>query len=87
MATLLTSDRLQFDPHDWKGMHELMDRHEDFTASYFGKNENGERISISVNKDNITVVTRQKNNWIRENIYHRDYDVEELYHAPGRYIN
>lgn len=71
---------IRFDPHDWKGMHRLMDRHEEFTSEYFGQNEAGERVGISVNKDNITTMTRQSNGWIRENIYHRDYEVEELYH-------
>ncbi len=82
MATLLNKEknRIEFDPHDWKGMHDLMDRHKEFTSQYFGENEEGERVSISVNKDNITVVTFQSNGWTRENIYHRDYDVEELYH-------
>lgn len=71
---------IHFDPHDWKGIHELMKRHEEFKMPCAGQNEDGEHISISVNKDNITVLTYQSNNWIRENIYHEDYTVEELYH-------
>ena len=71
---------IKFDPHDWKGMHNLMDRHSEFTSEYFGHNDAGERVGISVNKDNITTMTEQSNGWIRENIYHRDLEVEELYH-------
>lgn len=74
--------QIKFDPHDWKGMHELMDHADEFDSAYFGHNEDGERISISINKDNITVMTFQSNGWARENIYHRDFDVEELYHKP-----
>lgn len=80
MATQITNTKLEFDPTDWKGMHELMDKHEEFPSTYFGKNKEGERVSIAVNKDNISVMTYQSNGWIRENIYHRDYEVEELYH-------
>lgn len=71
---------IKFDPHDWKGMHQLMDKHEQFTSEYFGKNAEGERVGISINKDNITTMTEQSNGWIRENIYYRDFEVEELYH-------
>ena len=72
--------QIQFDPHDWKGIHELMDRHEKFKDMCLGHNEEGESVTISVNKENITVTTLQSNGWVRENIYHRDYEVEELYH-------
>ena len=84
MATLLNEEkqRIEFDPTDWKGMHELMDRHEDFDTMYFGENADGEKTAISINEFNITHVTFQSNGWARENIYHYDYTVEELYHGP-----
>lgn len=84
MATLLNEEKkqIELDTSDWTGMCRLMDRHEEFDSQYFGKNKEGERVSISVNKDNITVLTFQTNNWTRENIYWRDCTVEELYHRP-----
>lgn len=57
-----------------------MGQHEKFDQMAFGKNEEGETVAISVNKDNITVETYQKNGWVRENIYWEDRNVEELYH-------
>lgn len=71
---------IKFDPCDWKGMHALMDKHKEFTSEYFGHNDDGERVGISINKDNITTMTYQSNGWVRENIYHRDFEEEELYH-------
>ena len=68
------------DPYDYKGMINLMDRADEFDVPWAGKNENGEHIQISVNKDNITVETFQNNGWTRENIYWRDATTEELYH-------
>ena len=78
--TFIDEKTINFDPNDWKGMHALMDRHEEFTSEYFGQNEEGERVGISVNKDNITTMTYQSNGWVRENIYYRDFEEEELYH-------
>lgn len=66
-------------PRDWDGMLELMDRFDEFKVPYMGENENGEFVQISVNKDNITVVTNQDNGWVRQNIYYRDFTTEELF--------
>lgn len=85
-GTYLDEKNVHFDPHDWKGMHQLMDRHDEFGSMLIGQNEEGERVTISINSDNITVMTEQSNGWTRENIYHRDYDIEELYHRPSRTI-
>ena len=74
---------IEFDPHDWRGMKELCEKHEDFPYACTGENEEGETVMISVNEDNITVVTFQSNGWARENVYWvDDYTVEELFHGP-----
>ena len=70
---------IQFDPHDWKGMSELRARADEFKVPCVGKNEEGESVWISINHDNITVQTFQKNGWIRTNVYWDDYNVEETY--------
>ena len=69
------------DPTDWNSMISLMDRADEFNDMILGKNSDGENTIISINKDNITIETNQSNGWIRENIYHRDGTVEELFHG------
>ena len=78
--TTFDGKEIIIDPYDYKGMIELMDRTDEFDTPWLGRNENGEHVHISVNKDNITVETFQNNGWIRENIYWRDVRTEELYH-------
>ena len=51
--------QIEFDPHDFKGMRELMARHEEFPCACLGHNDEGEAVLISINKDNITVETYQ----------------------------
>lgn len=67
------------DPCDLKGNVALMERADEFTAPYLGENEEGEKVVVSVNKDNITVQTFQKNDWVRTNIYHEDGYNEEMF--------
>lgn len=59
----------------------LMDRHEDYPEMLFGKNENGEDVTLSVNEYNITVQTFQSNHWIRENVVYRDGSTDELFNG------
>ena len=84
MSTLLNKEKkhIELDISDWTRMCKLIDRHEEFDSQYSGKNEQGQDVNISVNADSITVLTFQSNGWTRENIYHRDCTVEELYHRP-----
>lgn len=78
--TTFDGKEIVIDPYDYNGMIKLMDRADEFDVPWAGKNEDGEHIQISVNKDNITVETFQHNGWTRENIYWRDVRTEELYH-------
>lgn len=59
----------------------LMDRYEDYPEMLFGKNENGEDVTLSVNEDNITVQTFQSNHWIRENVVYHDGSTDELFNG------
>lgn len=77
--TLFNGKEIIIDPDDYNGMITLMDRADEFDVPWSGKNENGEHIQISINKDNITVETFQNNDWTRENIYWRDGFKEELF--------
>lgn len=74
---------IEFDPNDWKGMRDLMKRHEEFAEPAIGKNGDGERVMISINADNITTITFQNNGWARENVYWIDGCTEELYHKAS----
>lgn len=70
---------INFDPCDWKGMIALMARADEFKEPCFGNNAEGERVAISVNKDNITVETFQNNGWVRQNTYWNDCTTEETF--------
>lgn len=67
------------DPSNYDGILALMDKADDYDMPLFGENEEGEKVMISINNDNVTVQTFQKNNWIRTNVYWRDYTTEELF--------
>ena len=80
MATTFDGKTINIDPRDYSGMLKLMDRADEFDSAWLGKNDKGETVMISINEDNITVETFQHNDWVRENIYYRDFTTEELFH-------
>ena len=57
----------------------LMDTYGDSQYPYFGENENGETVSISIFPDQIVTLTYQSNGWHRKNVYWRDGTREELF--------
>ena len=67
------------DPTDQDGICQIMDQYGDSETSFFGQNDNGEDIMISVFKEKIVTETFQSNGWSRKNIYNRDGTREELY--------
>lgn len=73
--------QIEFDSSDWDLMFRLMRDYGDSEMPFKGTNQDGESVDISINPDNITTMTYQSNGWIRENVYHDDYTVEELYHG------
>lgn len=75
---------LNFDPYDSAGMKEIMQQHGDSEFPFYGENEQGEAVSISVFHDKIIVVTEQTNGWRRKNIYHEDGTTEELFDGKWR---
>lgn len=52
---------IHFNPADLQSMRQLMKQHGDSEFPYWGKNENGEPVSISIFPDRIAVVTEQSN--------------------------
>ena len=56
-----------------------MDKYGDSKYPYFGENEDGEMVSISIFPDKIVTMTYQSNGWHRKNVYWRDGKREELF--------
>ena len=71
---------ISFDPNDRKGMISLMQKADEFDQPWVGENNEGERVLISVNHDNITTQTFQNNGWLRENVYWDNGTREELFY-------
>lgn len=69
---------------DLSSMIELMDKYNTTNGMLPGINELGERIMVSIFKDNIVVITYQKNGWVRENVYWRDGTCEEMFKGKER---
>lgn len=63
---------IHFDSTDPALLRKLMAEHGDSTFPYFGTNEEGETIEISINPDNIVLRTFQHNGWIRKNYFDKD---------------
>ena len=78
------ADAVEFDSTDLDGMRRLMDEYGGSRASFDGRNENIEQVSISIAKDRIDVVTFQDNGWTRRNVYWRDGTREELYEGKWK---
>lgn len=69
----------ELNPSDWPSMLKLMDEYGNEPMPFKGTDEEGNPVIISVNPDNITTQTFQKNGWTRTNIYNRYGNNEELY--------
>lgn len=70
---------IEFNPHDLKGMCDLMDKYGSSETMFPGENEVGERVHISIFPDKIVVSTFQTNDWIRKNTYYRDGSRDETF--------
>lgn len=73
------NDKIQFDPNDFEGMCRLMDTYGKSDAMFFGKNEKGEEVTVSVLESEIAVKTFQKNGYTRLNTYYKDGGSDETY--------
>lgn len=80
-VTKMDRTRIIVDPTNWDSMLALMDRADEFNTMLLGKNSNGEDTITSINENSITIETNQSNGYIRENIYYRCGEVEELFHG------
>lgn len=64
---------------DLEGCRKIREQYGDSNCPFFGGNENGETVLISVFKDRISVQTFQDNGWVRTNTLWEDGFSEELY--------
>lgn len=78
------NDTININPNDLNSMIELMDKYNTTKCMLSGTNELGEHITVSIFKDNIVVVTYQKNGWVRENVYWRDGTCGEMFKRKER---
>lgn len=69
--------------NDWNDIVErdnIMQMYGDSNEPFYGKNENGESITIHVSPDIIVLETMQDNGWIRKNCYYRgEWAHEEVF--------
>lgn len=73
------TENIVFDLRDLETSREQMRKYGDTIFPFFGKNENGEDVLISVFDDKIVMETYQENGYIRTNILHEDGTTEELF--------
>lgn len=50
MATRIVNGKIEFDPHDWKGMDELMSRHSEFDHTLLVKTKKARRLEFQLTK-------------------------------------
>lgn len=80
--TILKIEALTKNFDDIENRRTLMREFGDYPEMLFGKNQNGEDTSISINPDNIVIVTYQNNGYIRKNFYDAGgYMTGELYES------
>ena len=66
------NDQIHFDSTDTALLRQLMKEHGDSQFPFFGTNEDGETIEISIIHDGIVLRTFQRNGWIRKNYFDKD---------------
>lgn len=70
---------IEMDSSNWEGIHKLMEEYGDAETSFSGINKDGEKVLVSVSREQVHVTTFQHNGWIRENTYWSDCTVEEAF--------
>lgn len=67
------------DMSDISSVREAMRTYGDSEMPFFGSNEDGEEQIVSVNRDNVTIVTFQHNGWARTHVVWEDGTSEETF--------
>lgn len=62
----------QFDSADPALLRDIMRKHGDSDSMFFGRNVDGEDVTISIAHDSIALVTMQENGWVRKNYFNAD---------------
>ena len=84
-STVESNIQITLNPNDLSSLIELMDLYGNSGYKFFGKDEEGQSITISIWPDYIVADTLQKNEWTRRNIYYRDGYREELFDKDGNF--
>lgn len=71
---------------DIEFLRELMSHHEDYDIELFGVNDEGDSVQVSINSDDIVVITDQSNGWVHMNIYCKDGSVESLFDGKWKVL-
>ncbi len=71
-------------PKKHDSLLKIMEKYGDSDTRYFGHNQNGEDITVSVFRDHIFITTYQTNGWVRENTYWHDGTCEETFNGRWR---
>ena len=58
---------------------QVMNTYGNIGHDIFGMSSNRESMVISIHPDKIVANTYQRNGWVRQNVYHRDGETEELF--------
>lgn len=70
-------DGLNF--NDINSVIRITELYGDSESSFFGENQNGESIVVSVFRDRVVVNTEQSNGFVRVNTYWIDGTIEEIF--------
>lgn len=54
------------------GRKQLIELYADSDTMFFGQNEIGEKVYLSISKDGMVLNTQQENGWVRVNYYDED---------------
>lgn len=75
---LVTIENREYDLNNYDDFQDICRKYGNTDSMLFGKTENDELMTISINFDNVITEVYQDNDWIRKNIYTKD-SVEEIY--------
>ena len=80
--SLIQGNILVLNPDNLTELRAVMDRHGEAYATYFGANERGEDIQVTVTHDRLALRTYQSNGWQRVDVYRRE-GTHSVSYDPG----
>ena len=65
----LIPNELSMDFNTQEGRKKLIDLYADSDSMFFGENEDGEKVYLSISKSGMVLNAEQENGWVRVNYY------------------